>query len=95
MTVSDGAWVPSAGSVEWEVWLADGSTLDSTQARWDDPWDGVLVMRWWKGPRKGICWGDSNYGLYETVKNGVIVSDEIFNRALKDAHERCNPPSQR
>jgi hypothetical protein len=81
--------------MEWEVWLADGSTLNSTQVRWDDPWDGVLVMRWWKGQQKGVCWGDSNYGLYETVKNGAIVSDEVFNRALKDAHERCNPPSQR
>jgi hypothetical protein len=82
-------------SFEWEVWLADGSTLDSRQARWDDPWDGVLVMRWWKPPQKGICWGDSNYGLFETVKNGAIVSDEVFNRALKDAHERSNPPSER
>ena len=77
------------------MWLADGSTLDSTQARWHDPWDGVLVMRWWKGAQKGVCWGDSNYGLYETVKNGAIVKDEVFNRALKDAHECCNPPSKR
>jgi hypothetical protein len=82
-------------SIEWEVWLADGSTLDSTRASWDDPWDGVLVFRWWNGSRKGVCWGDSNYGLFQTVKNGMIVDDDVFNRALEDAHGRSNPPSQR
>ena len=79
--------------VRWRVWLADGRVLDSSHAHWDDAWDGVLVMRWWKGKQKGICWGDSNYGLLETVKNGVIVDDATFQRALRDAHERSDPPA--
>ena len=81
--------------MEWEVWLADGSVLNSNQCFWDDPWDGVLVFRWWKGNQQGICWGDSNYGLSETIKNGVIVADEVFDRALEEAHVRSDPPSKR
>jgi hypothetical protein len=81
--------------IEWEVWLADGSTLDSGHTDWDDPWDHVLVLRWWKGRQKGICYGDSNYGLHGTIKNGAIVADDVFSTALEEAHGRRNPPSQR
>lgn len=77
------------------MWLADGTSRDSSHFTWDDDWDGVLVMRWWQPPHKGICYGDSNYGLSHTIKNGVIVADDVFQRALEDAHGRHNPPSQR
>lgn len=82
--------------MEWEVWLADGSTRDSARHEWDDEsWDGVLVMRWWKPPQKGICWGDSNYGLSSTVKNGAIVARDVFARAMKAAQAATAPPSKR
>ena len=78
------------------MWLADGSTRDSERHDWDDEsWDGILVMRWWKPPLKGICYGDSNYGLSCTVKNGAIVSDDVFDRAMKKAKAATAPPSRR
>jgi hypothetical protein len=80
---------------EWEVWLADESTRDSRRHTWDDDWDGVLVVRWWGPSGKGINWGDGRYGLSRTIKNGVLVADDVFARVMRASRAANVPPSKR
>lgn len=71
----------------WEVWLADGSTMNSTEHKWEDVPDGILVVRWWNKEKrqKGIHWDDSYYGDPNTWKAGAFVDDEKFQAAMNEA----------
>jgi hypothetical protein len=80
---------------EFEVWLADGSRVDSRTCCWADVPDGILVVRWW-GPRdKGINWGDGIYGDPATHKACAIVDDALFQRVLEEAQATTTRPSER
>jgi hypothetical protein len=81
--------------VEWEVWLADGSRMDSRHHAWTDVPDGILVVRWWDDRDKGINWGDGYYGEPSTRKAGTTVEDELFQQILNEAQAVSIPPSQR
>jgi hypothetical protein len=81
--------------MEWEVWLADGTTRNSRAHRWEDVPDGILVLRWWGPHGKGINWSDGLYGHPATHKQAGFVSDEEFSRAMEAAKASTSPPSQR
>ena len=81
--------------MEWEVWLADGTVMDSRRHVWSDVPDRILVVRWWDGPAKGVHWGDSIYGDPATWKAGEIVADELFQQVFHQAQETRTPPSKR
>lgn len=80
-------------ALKWKVWLADGTTRDSSRDRWEDVPDGVLVLRWWGPKGNGINWGDGIYGHPSTHKQAAIVPDDVFNFALEDARGCNNPPA--
>lgn len=81
--------------MEWEVWLADGTTRDSRTCSWMDVPDGVLVVRYWGPKGKGINWGDGLYGDPSTIKQAGWVSDEEFAAVLARAKEQTTLPSKR
>lgn len=81
--------------MEWEVWLADGTTRDSARHTWEEVPDGVICVWWWDGPRKGFHWGDSIYGHPSTWKGGRVIADGDFHRIMENARGYRNPPSQR
>lgn len=82
--------------VEWRVWLADGSIMDSSRHTWAEVPDRILVVRWWDAEKKqkGVHWGDSNYGLPGTWKGGEIVDDATFGEVLAAAQAAVIPPSK-
>lgn len=77
----------------WEVWLKDGSTMNSAEHKWEDVPDGILVVRWWNKEKrqKGIHWGDSYYGEPGTWKIGEVVEDERFQAAMAEARAKPWP----
>lgn len=79
--------------MRWKVWLADGTTRDSSRHTWEEVPDGVLVVRWWGEKGKGINWGDGLYGHPATLKQAAMVSDEVFERVLKEAQGANEPPA--
>ena len=82
--------------MEWEVYLADGSTRDSLRHSWDDVPDGVLAVRVWKGPKGNmILWGDAYYGRPDTLKMEARVPDAEFDALLERVRENRIPPSER
>lgn len=81
--------------MEWQVWLADGTTRDSARHRWDDVPDSILVVRWWSPQRNGVLWGDSAYGHPATLRGSADVADDVFQRALAAAQATTVPPSGR
>jgi len=82
--------------MEWEVYLADGSTRDSARHTWDDIPDGVLVVRVWGGPKGNmLLWGDAYYGRPDTLKMEGQVTNDEFERVLELARGNRNPPSKR
>jgi hypothetical protein len=86
---------------EWQVWLADGTTRDSSRHTWEDvireaaAAGYVLAVRWW-GPRgNGVNWGDGLYGRPDTLVDAGMVSDEEFERVMCEVHATTRPPSAR
>jgi hypothetical protein len=86
--------------MEWEVWLADGTTRTSSNCTWSDvPNNGILVVRVWnKGGTwtNWINWDDGVYGDPSTWKGAGMTDDITFNRVLSEAREVNRiPPSER
>jgi hypothetical protein len=80
--------------VEWLVYLADGTIRSSSDCRWEDVPDGVLVVRVWGSPKgEMVLWGDAYYGRPDTLKMEARVSDEAFAHVLTVAWARSEPPS--
>ena len=82
--------------MEWLVYLADGTTRNSTDHQWDEVPDGVLVVRVWDGPRGDLVdWGNSYYGRPDTLKMEARVSDATFAQVLALAQAEDRRPSAR
>lgn len=81
--------------MEWEVWLADGTTRSSQTCTWADVPDGIVAVRIY-GSQKWVNYGDGVYGEPGTWKNAALVSDEDFARVLTEARDPHRlPPSER
>jgi hypothetical protein len=83
-------------AAEWEVWLVDGTRLNSAEHEWPAGARGVLVVRAWGGPfGDTVSWGEAYYGRPDTWAMEGRVSDEEFRRVLAEAQATLLPPSGR
>jgi hypothetical protein len=80
---------------EWEVYLDDGSTMNSAQHAWDDVPERIIALKVWYPTKKLLLWGLSHYGRPDTLKAGVDVDDSTFQAVLEQACAEARRPSER
>lgn len=89
--------------IEWELWFADGSRLNSSEGVWPTAEEarsrgGVLVVRVWNHPSFGKVVNWDNGGFYGHPDSMIVegrVSDQEFARILAEAQAVRTAPSER
>jgi hypothetical protein len=70
--------------IRWEVFL-DDNRLTSNQITWEEVPSRVIALKIWYPKRKMLLWGLSHYGRPDTLKDGIDIPDNDFDRILDEA----------